>query len=96
LTFWFMQDFRERLASAWRAFQGDRWVDPAHVAECERAMAGGAIEAIHRLLDSGGIPRGAFADDHVQNLVALYKLRGEEIALLRELPPEVRERKGRP
>jgi hypothetical protein len=35
-------------------------------------MAHGALEAIHELLDSGGIPRGTFADDHVRNLVAMY------------------------
>jgi hypothetical protein len=35
-------------------------------------MAHGALHAIHELLDSGGVPRGTFADDHVRNLVAMY------------------------
>jgi Helix-turn-helix domain len=35
-------------------------------------MARGALQAIHELLDSGGVPRGTFADDHVRNLVAMY------------------------
>ena len=35
-------------------------------------LARGALGAIHALLDSGGIPRGTFADDHVRNLVVFY------------------------
>lgn len=84
---WFVTNWRERVGMAWRAFQGDQWVDPRHIAECERDMAGGALDEIHRLLDSGSIPRGTFADDHVRNLVALYNQREAEIMLLRELPP---------
>lgn len=47
-------------------------------------MAEGALDAIQRLLDDGGIPRGAFADDQVGNLVALYNQRGDIIRSLWE------------
>ena len=46
-------------------------------------MAHGALAAIQELLDQGGIPRGTFADEQVQNLVALYNQRGDEIDRLR-------------
>ena len=45
-------------------------------------LAQGALDAIHALLDEGGIPRGTFADDHVRNLVVLYNQRGDHIAEL--------------
>jgi hypothetical protein len=83
---WFLTNLRDRLAMAWRAFQGDHWADPQHINECSREMAGGALFEIHRLLDTGGIPRGTFADDHVRNLVALHNQCKAEIALMRELP----------
>jgi len=35
-------------------------------------MAEGALNAIHQLLDSSGIPRGTYGDDHVCNLVVMY------------------------
>jgi hypothetical protein len=84
---WYLTHVRERMGMAWRAFQGDHWVDPQHVNACNRDMAGGALDAIQRLLDSGGIPRGTFADEQVHNLVVMYHQRGAEIALLRELLP---------
>ena len=46
-------------------------------------MARGALAAIQDLLDDGGIPRGTFGDEQVQNLVALYNQRGDEIERLR-------------
>lgn len=42
-------------------------------------LARGALDAIHRLLDSGGIPRGTFADDHVRNLVCFYNWQEEAL-----------------
>ena len=45
-------------------------------------MALGALDAIQKLLDDGRIPRGTFADEQVQNLVALYNQRGDEIERL--------------
>ena len=50
----------------------------------ELELAAGALAAIQRLLDSGNIPRGTFADDQVRNLVALYNQRGDEIERLRD------------
>jgi hypothetical protein len=57
------------------------------------SMAEGALAAIHELLDSGGIPRGTFADDHVRNLVALYNQRGDRIA---ELEAPLKKHNDRP
>ena len=56
----------------------------AEAAQIDAEMAIGSLQAIHNLLDDGGIPRGTFADDHVRNLVALYNQRGDEIERLRE------------
>lgn len=51
------------------------WTDE-EIDEINETMAAGALGAIQKLLDDGGIPRGTFADDQVCNLVALYNRRG--------------------
>jgi hypothetical protein len=47
-------------------------------------LAEGALLSIQRLLDDGGIPRGTFADEQVQNLVALYNQRGAALIEARD------------
>ena len=59
-------------------------MDEAQAKEAEADMAVGALDAIRRLLDEGGIPRGTFGDDQVRNLVALYNQRGDKIDRLRD------------
>lgn len=49
----------------------ETWTEK-EVDQINEEMACGALEAIHRLLDNGGIPRGTFADDQVRNLIAIY------------------------
>lgn len=52
---------------------------------CNDDMAQDALQAIHELLDSGGVPRGTFADDHVRNLVAMYNQLRQAGDALREV-----------
>src|SRR3990167_5883304 len=81
----------ERIKELLAVIEGDLEITPEYVddlvaaaeelaqvrdREIDNEMAAGALNAIHELLDSGGIPRGTFADDHVRNLVALYNQRG--------------------
>lgn len=73
-----------RLAAAWRAFQGDRWVDPRHVREHARTLAVEAVERIHARLDQAGIPRGTFSDDQVANVLTLFEYRGIALHLIAE------------
>ncbi len=47
-------------------------------------MASGALAAIHDILDSCGIPRGTFADDHARNAVVALKEARAECERLRE------------
>jgi hypothetical protein len=42
-------------------------------------LAEGALRSIQQLLDDGNIPRGTFADEQVQNLVAMYNQRGDAL-----------------
>jgi hypothetical protein len=56
----------------------EEWTEE-HIKEINEEMASGALLAIQELLDSGGIPRGTFADDQVRNLVALYNQRGDAL-----------------
>lgn len=79
---WPLHALPECLAMAWRAFQGDRWQDPKWVNEADEFMAGGALDAVHDLLDQMDVPRGTFADDHVRNLIVMYNCKCAEIRKL--------------
>lgn len=61
------------------ACPGRHWGEKPSEISDDGEMAAGALDAIHALLDDGGIPRGTFADDHVRNLVVLYNQRGARI-----------------
>jgi len=58
-------------------------MDKRTAEKADADMARGALAAIQDLLDDGGIPRGTFGDEQVQNLVVLYNQRGDEIKRLR-------------
>lgn len=57
--------------------------DEARMEVVAAEMAFGCLHSIQELLDSGGVPRGTFADDQVRNLVAMFnKMKAERDAAL--------------
>ncbi len=64
-----MTDELIRERDEWKARYEDQWAK-----NTTEDMAHGALESIQSLLDSGGIPRGTFADDQVRNLVVMYNI----------------------
>lgn len=82
------KDNMETYYDLWNNSEESRRKSPEHrkytkeeIKTIDKDMAEGALQAIQELLDSGGIPRGTFADDQVRNLVVMYN---QAVDLVRE------------